>query len=273
MKKVKQSDIYAISAYTIDNKPTEVKALITKYGIALPANASQDDIDKAFIALNKKSKTFRKDFSALAATSISSDNNFMHWLYFAGMENTSLDSVFNGADGFRDFAGQGKTSLNSVFNGADGFRDFVSQGKDSLESVFNGFAGQEKTSLDSVFNGADGVTGTGLKATPLINSDGTLKTGSSTTSTARTTKPRSGKLGEAFDSDTIKNIINTGLNIWATKSGTTADINQGRTDYTTNPNSSAPAPSKGIGTTGIVLLVIGGLAAIGVLVYTMNKKK
>jgi hypothetical protein len=218
--KVAQKDIYAISAYTIDNNPDGSKALIRKYGVQLPANASKADIDKAFGALLKTSKTFRRDFAALAQESISKNNSFLGYLGFVDQGNgTSLDNVYNG---------------------------FVKQGKG--------------TSLDDIFVGASAGAQAGSVNDP------------------QTTTKSSGGVSwtDYVSPDTVKNIINTGLNVWASKSGTTADtsnnLNQGRADIPTNPN--VPPPAKGgMGTGTIVLIVVGVVAALGATIYFATKKK
>lgn len=217
--KVAQKDIYAISAYTIDNNPDGSKALIRKYGVQLPANASKADVDKAFGALLKTSKTFRRDFAALAQESISKNNSFLGYLGFVDQGNgTSLDNVYNG---------------------------FVKQGKG--------------TSLDDIFVGANAGAEVGSANDPQKKKD---SSGVSWT--------------DYVSPDTVKNIINTGLNVWASKSGTTADtsagLNQGRADIPTNPNVPPPAQG-GMGTGTIVLIVLGVVAALGATIYFATKKK
>lgn len=234
--KVAQKDIYAISAYTIDNNPDGSKALIRKYGVQLPANASKADVDKAFGALLKTSKTFRRDFASLAQQTISKNNSFLGWLGFVDQGNgTSLNNVFN------NFVDQGNgTSLNKVYNG------FVDQGKG--------------TSLDDIFVGANAGAEVGSANDPQTK-----------------TKSSGGVSWTDYVSpDTVKNIINTGLNVWASKSGTTADtsnnLNQGRADIPTNPNVPPPAEG-GMGTGTIVLIVVGVVAALGATIYFATKKK
>ena len=205
---INQKDIYAVSAYTIDNNPEGTKTLIRKYGVVLPANASKADIDKAFAALLKTSKTFRRDFAALAQQSISNNNNFLEFLNF-------------------------------------GHQNFVQQGKG--------------TSLDDIFVGASAGSQVGSITDPSKTSD---KQGVS--------------WSDYLDPDTVKRVINTGLNVWASREGTTADttnnINQGRLDIPNNPNTPPPA-SGGMGTGTIVLIVVGVLGALGAIVYFATKKK
>jgi hypothetical protein len=200
---INQKDIYAVSAYTIDNNPEGTKTLIRKYGVVLPANASKADIDKAFAALLKTSKTFRRDFAALAQETISQNKNFL------------------------------------------GFLNFVQEGKG--------------TSLDDIFVGASAGSQVG-----------------STTDPAKTSDKQGVSWSDYLDPDTVKRVINTGLNVWATREGTTSDttnnINQGRADIPNNPNTPPPA-SGGMGTGTIVLIVVGVLGALGAVVYFATKKK
>lgn len=202
---INQKDIYAVSAYTIDNNPEGTKTLIRKYGVVLPANASKADIDKAFAALLKTSKTFRRDFAALAQETISQNKNFL------------------------------------------GFLNFVQEGKG------------KGTSLDDIFVGASAGAQVG-----------------STTDPAQTSDKQGVSWSDYLDPDTVKRVINTGLNVWATREGTTADtannINQGRLDIPNNPQT-PPTAKGGMGTGTIVLIVVGVLGALGAVVYFATKKK
>ncbi len=200
MKNLKPNEIYAVSAMTIDNNTEGVKTLITKYGVILPKNASRTDIDKAFAALLRKSKSFRNDFASLAADEAQNSNNFANFIY---------------ADGFQ---GRGIGTTSAPIKTPDPI--------------------PVKTSLPN----------TGAKSSSAFR--------------------------EAFDADTIKNIINTGLNIWATRSGTTAsttnDLQSGRENLNLQPENQS---TRGIGTTGIVLISVGAIAAVGVLIYYLSKNK
>jgi hypothetical protein len=199
MKNLKSNEIYAVSAMTIDNNTEGVKTLINKYGVILPPNASRSDVDKAFAALLRKSKSFRSDFAALAADESQKGENFSNFMEFLGM------------------SGRG------------------------------------------------------------ITTESTLKTPDPIpvkTSLPNTTAKKPSAFREAFDADTIRNVINTGLNIWATRSGTTAaTTNDLQTGRETLGLQGQNQPTRGIGTTGIVLISVGAIAAIGVLVYYLSKNK
>lgn len=200
MKNLKPNEIYALSAMTIDNNTEGVKSLITKYGVILPTNASRSDIDKAFAALLRKSKSFRNDFAALAANESQKGENFANFMEFSGVSGRGI-----------------------------------------------------------------GTTSAPLKTPDPIP----VKT-----SLPNTTAKKPSAFADAFDADTIRNIINTGLNIWATRSGTTAattnDLQSGRESLNLQPESQQ---TRGIGTTGIVLISIGAVAAVGVLIYYLSKNK
>jgi hypothetical protein len=196
MKTLTPNELYALTAMTIDNNTEGVKTLITKYGVILPTNASRSDIDKAFAALLRKSKSFRNDFAALAANESDNSENFSN---------------------FMEMSGRGITTSSTL------------KTPDPIP-VKN----------------------------PLPN-----------TSTKGTSEFR-----KAFDSDTIKNIINTGLGIWAARSGTTASTtNDLQTGRETLGLQQQNQPTRGIGTTGIVLISVGAIAAIGVLIYYLSKNK
>jgi hypothetical protein len=199
MKTLTPNEIYAVTAMTIDNNTEGVKSLITKYGVILPSNATRSDIDKAFAALLRKSKSFRNDFAALAADESQKGENFSNFMEFLGM------------------SGRG------------------------------------------------------------ITTESTLKTPDPIpvkTSLPNTTAKKPSAIREALDADTIRNVINTGLNIWATRSGTTAattnDLQMGRETLGLQGQNQ---PTRGIGTTGIVLISVGAIAAIGVLIYYLSKNK
>lgn len=203
MKNLKPNEIYALTAMTIDNNTDGVKTLIKKYGVILPQNANRADVDKAFSALLRKSKSFRNDFSLLAANESQKDNNFLNFMHFVEMSGRGIGS---------------------------------------------GFSEPKPLKIPDPIPVKTSLPNTNIR--------------------------KSSSFSEAFDSDTIKNIINTGLNIWAVKSGTTAsttnDLQSGRESLNAE---TANTSTQGIGTTGIVLISVGAIAAIGVLVYYLSKKK
>lgn len=62
------TQVYAITALTIDEKPNEVVRIIRKHGVMLPNNPTKKQIENAFGSLLPKSEAFRKDFSKLAGS-------------------------------------------------------------------------------------------------------------------------------------------------------------------------------------------------------------
>jgi hypothetical protein len=62
------TQVYAITALTIDEKPNEVVRVIRKHGVMLPANPTKKQIETAFGSLLPKSEAFRKDFAKLAGS-------------------------------------------------------------------------------------------------------------------------------------------------------------------------------------------------------------
>lgn len=88
-------------------------------------------------------------------------------------------------------------------------------------------------------------------------------------------KERRGRLGEYLSPEVVKQIINTGLNIWAAKSGTTPadtsnDLDDGRDD-----NGASDVGRSGIGVTGLVVggLVAATLVGVGIYFWYKNSKK
>lgn len=197
MKQVNQDKAgFAAIAWTIDNRPDQVKSLVKKHGIDVPVGSGKAGIQKAVAALMAKSKGFAKDFSQLFRR-----------------ENTG------------EFA-------NFVYATGD-------SGEGSLVSNTSSGSSTKKAFADTT-------------------------------------------VGKVFSSDNISNWINTGLGVWAAKKtgqgGNAADnintgIDYGR-DYGTGGSGNSPAPaSKGIGTTGIILISLGAVALLGTVIYLATRKK
>lgn len=96
-----------------------------------------------------------------------------------------------------------------------------------------------------------------------------------------------GKFGSwvsgVFDKDTMQNIINTGLGIWAyqktggTGVGSTTPIDQGRQDYTGGNTGGGTGSGnedkpKGLGVGAIIGISLVGLALVGGVIYAVTKK-
>lgn len=199
MKQVDQNKAgFAAVAWTIDKRPDQVKSLVRKHGIDVPAGSGNEGIQRGVAALMASSKSFAKDF----------------------------------ADLFK----------------AENQREYAN------------------------FTYATGDDGMGGSAS------------SSSSSSSSSTKKAFGDttIGKVFSSDNISNWINTGLGVWAAKktgqTGSAADninsgINYGR-DYGMGGTGDQQAPpSKGIGTTGIVLISLGSLALLGTIIYLATRNK
>jgi hypothetical protein len=102
---------------------------------------------------------------------------------------------------------------------------------------------------------------------------------SPTSKTGTTGGKTSGKsgLGNFLTPEFVQGLLATGLSIWAyNKTGKTADelkgnLDEGRNDPNYNPDGNAQSKG-GLSTTGIVLISLGVIAAIGVAVYYVRKK-
>lgn len=198
MKQVNQDKAgFAAVAWTIDNRPDQVKELVRKHGIDVPAGSGKAGIQRGVAALMASSKAFAKDFSQLFRSE--NKGEYANFIYATG---------------------------------------------------------------DSGLGGAASNTGTSGNTTKKAFADTTV--------------------GKVFSSDNISNWINTGLGVWAAKktgqTGNAADnintgIDYGR-DYGSGGSGNTPAPaSKGIGTTGIVLISVGAVALLGTIIYIATKNK
>jgi len=86
--------------------------------------------------------------------------------------------------------------------------------------------------------------------------------------------------GSTFTPEFIQGLLATGLSIWAyNKTGKTSDelkgnLDEGRNDpnYNTGNNNNDSNTKGGLSTTGIVLISLGVITAIGVAVYFVRKK-
>ena len=97
---------------------------------------------------------------------------------------------------------------------------------------------------------------------------------SNSTSNAPSKKSGSG-IGSYFTPEFVQGLLSTGLGIWAySKTGKTpqevqGNLDEGRNDPNYNANNNQP---KGLSTTGVVLISLGVITAIGVAVYFIRKK-
>lgn len=269
MAQIKSSTLYAIASKTIDSRPQEVIALIRKNGIMISDEASADTIDKAFVSLLTKSKAFQQQFAQLATkTVITGDAT----ISFDG--SVANDGAFN------------KSSLS--FDGTlarDGAMEMSNFKDVSNEVNFEGAF--PKSSFDDIsdevnFSGAGLSTSSAPKPPkPPTTAKVTAPTKSSSTSGSGSSSGGSKKSGSGFGStftpEFIMGLLTTGLSIWAyNKTGKTSDelkgnLDEGRNDPNYNTGDNNNQPKGGLSTTGIVLISLGVITAIGVAVYFVRK--
>jgi len=311
MAQIKSSALYAITSKTIDSRPNEVIALIRKNGVMIPDGASKDTIDKAFISLITKSKAFQQQFAQLATKTVIEGNATISFDGSVGNDGAFQKSnlMFDGSVG-NDGAFK-KSSLmfdGSVANDGgfskSGFNFDGSVAQDGAFAKSNlSFDGSlardgampisnfkdvsnevnfEGTFPMSRFNDvSDEVNFSGAGLSTSSSSAPKPPTTSPITSPAKsgsTSSKKSGSgLGNTFTPEFIQGLLATGLSIWAyNKTGKTSDELKGNLDEGRNdPNYNAGdnnQPKGGLSTTGIVLISLGVITAIGVAVYFVRKK-
>ena len=306
MAQIKSSALYAITSKTIDSRPNEVIALIRKNGVMIPDGASSDTIDKAFVSLITKSKAFQQQFAQLATKtvmegdatisfdgSVSNDGAFKKSsLMFDG--SVSDDGAFN-KSGFSfdgSVAQDGAFGKSNLSFDASLTRDGAMQ-MSNFKDVSNevNFEGAfPKSSFDDIsdevnFSGAGlSTSSTSSAPKPPTTAKVTAPTKSSSTSGSGSSSGGSKKSGSGFGStftpEFIQGLLATGLSIWAyNKTGKTSDelngnLDEGRNDpnYNTGDNNNNSNTKGGLSTTGIVLISLGVITAIGVAVYFVRKK-
>ena len=304
MAQIKSSALYAITSKTIDSRPNEVIALIRKNGVMIPDGASSDTIDKAFVSLITKSKAFQQQFAQLATKtvmegdatisfdgSVSNDGAFKKSsLMFDG--SVSDDGAFN-KSGFSfdgSVAQDGAFGKSNLSFDASLTRDGAMQ-MSNFKDVSNevNFEGAfPKSSFDDIsdevnFSGAGlSTSSTSSAPKPPTTAKVTAPTKSSSTSGSGSSSGGSKKSGSGFGStftpEFIQGLLATGLSIWAyNKTGKTSDelkgnLDEGRIDPNYNTGDNNNQPKGGLSTTGIVLISLGVITAIGVAVYFVRKK-
>lgn len=168
-----------------------------------------------------------------------------------------------------------------------GFRkDFsrlaVSSAKD-LQEQYTNMSGY----LNETGSEKEKIKGRGLQVQPTKTDEGpapgTIKIQTPTPTYTPKTKEK-GKfgswVGEVFDKDTMQNIINTGLGIWAYQktgggisTGGANPIDQGRNEYKDGGQGgdSDKDKDKGLGVGAIVGIVLVGVSLIGIVIYSISK--
>lgn len=315
MAQIQSSNLYAITAKTIDTRPREVIALIRRNGVMIPDGASSQTIDKAFATLITKSKAFQQQFAQLATKtvlegdatlsfdgSVAQDGAFRKSnLMFDGsvaqdgaFKKSSL--MFDGSvanDGaftksnlsFDASVAQdgafGKSNLS--FDGSlarDGAMPMSNFKDVSNEVNFEGTFPMSRfndVSTEVNFSGAglsSSSSNSAPKAPEPIKSPASSGSGKSSGSASNGKKSGSG-LGSYFTPEFVQSLLSTGLGIWAySKTGKTpqevqGNLDEGRNDPNYNANNNQP---KGLSTTGVVLISLGVITAVGLAVYFMRKK-
>jgi hypothetical protein len=306
MAQIQSSNLYAISAKTIDTRPKEVIALIRKNGVMIPDGASSKTIDKAFASLITKSKAFQQQFAQLATKTVMEGNATISFdgsvaqdgafrksnLMFDGSvaqdgafkkSNLSFDGSV-ARDGaftksnlsFDASVGQdgafGKSSFS--FDGSlarDGAMPMSNFKDVSNEVNFEGtFPMSRFNDVSTEVNFSGAGLGTTTPSAPKAPAPITMTPKPSAPSTGGSKK--SG-LGSYFTPEFVQSLLTTGLGVWAySKTGQTPqqvqnNLDEGRNDPSYNQNQ-----PKGLSTTGVVLISLGVITAIGVAVYYMRKK-
>jgi hypothetical protein len=130
----------------------------------------------------------------------------------------------------------------------------------------------DDVSTEVNFSGAGiGTTSSPPKAPAPITSPS-----KSTTTSSGSSKKSGAGFGSYFSPEFVQSLLTTGLGVWAfSKTGQTPqqvqnNLEEGRNDPSYNQNN--PPPAKGLSTTGVVLISLGVITAIGVAVYFMRKK-
>lgn len=290
MAQIQSSNLYAITAKTIDTRPNEVIALIRRNGVMIPDGASSKTIDKAFASLITKSKAFQQQFAQLATKtvmdgdvaisfdgSVAQDGAFRKSnLSFDG--SVAQDGAFKKSNlsfdaSVAEDGGFGKSSFS--FDGSlarDGAMPMSNFKDVSNEVNFEGtfpMSRFDDVSTEVNFSGAG--LGTTSSTPPKAPTPITSTSKPATSSTSGTKKLG---LGSYFTPEFVQSLLTTGLGVWAfSKTGQTPqqvqnNLDEGRNDPAYNQN----PPAKGLSTTGVVLISLGVITAIGVAVYFMRKK-
>jgi hypothetical protein len=293
MAQIKSSALYAITSKTIDSRPKEVIALIRKNGVMIPDGASSDTIDKAFISLITKSKAFQQQFAQLATKTVIEGNATISFDGSVGNDGAFQKSnlMFDGSvandggfskSGFNfdgSVAQDGAFAKSNLsFDGSlarDGAMPMSNFKDVSNEVNFEGAF--PRSSFDDVstevnFSGA-GLSTSSTSSAPKPPTSSPI----SAPSKSGSSSPKKSGVGNFLTPEFVQGLLATGLSIWAyNKTGKTSDelkgnLDEGRNDpnYNTGNNNQ---PKGGLSTTGIVLISLGVITAIGVAVYFVRKK-
>jgi hypothetical protein len=287
MAQIKSSALYAITSKTIDSRPNEVIALIRRNGVMIPDGASKDTIDNAFVSLITKSRAFQQQFAQLATKTVVEGGATIS---FDG--SVANDGAFNKSSLMFDgsVANDGAFNKSSLsFDGTlarDGAMEMSNFKDVSNEVNFEGAF--PKSSFDDIsdevnFSGA-GLSSSSSKpptsSAPKSPTTSVITAPSKSGSSSGGSKKSGSGFGSTFTPEFIQGLLATGLSIWAyNKTGKTSDelkgnLDEGRNDpnYNTGNNNNDSNTKGGLSTTGIVLISLGVITAIGVAVYFVRKK-
>ena len=294
MAQIKSSALYAVISKTIDSRPKEVIALIRKNGVMIPDGASSDTIDRAFISLVTKSKAFQQQFAQLATKTVMEGNATISFdgsvANDGAFKKSSLmfdGSVANdGAFAKSNLSYDGSVSEDGAFTKSNfSFDGSLARDGAMPMSNFKDVSNEvnfEGTFPMSRFNDVStevNFSGAGLSSSSFLSEPKTpppIPIKSTSGTPTNNTKSKSG-LGKYFTPEFVQGLFTTGLSIWAyNKTGKTADelkgnLDEGRNDPNYNPDSSNQSKG-GLSTTGIVLISLGVITAIGVAVYLVRNK-
>ena len=290
MAQIKSSALYAITSKTIDSRPNEVIALIRRNGVMIPDGASKDTIDNAFVSLITKSRAFQQQFAQLATKtvveggatisfdgSVANDGAFnKSSLMFDG--SVGNDGAFNKSNLMFDgsVANDGAFNKSSLsFDGTlarDGAMEMSNFKDVSNEVNFEGAF--PKSSFDDIsdevnFSGA-GLSTSSTSSAPKPPTTSKVTAPTKSGSTSGGSKKSGSSFGSTFTPEFIQGLLATGLSIWAyNKTGKTSDelkgnLDEGRNDPNYNTGDNNNQPKGGLSTTGIVLISLGVITAIGV---------
>ena len=280
MPQIKSSALYAITSKTIDSRPNEVIALIRKNGVMIPDGASKDTIDNAFVSLITKSKAFQQQFAQLATKTVIEGGATISFDGSVGndgaFKNSSL--MFDGSVGNDGAFKNSSLSFDGTL-ARDGAMEMSNFKDVSNEVNFEGAF--PKSSFDDIsdevnFSGA-GLSTSSTSSAPKPPTTSVITAPSKSGSTSGG-KKSGGGFGSTFTPEFIQGLLATGLSIWAyNKTGKTSDelkgnLDEGRIDPNYNTGDNNNQPKGGLSTTGIVLISLGVITAIGVAVYFVRKK-
>lgn len=166
------------------------------------------------------------------------------------------------------------------------FANLATSAAEEIQQEYSGLSGYHSLS-GSTTTSASTLQGRGLSTTttnPLQPTGGVTIQNRNPENKVSSGKGKFGSwVSGVFDKDTMQNIINTGLGIWAYQKtggagvGGMTPIDQGRQDYTGGGTGGTTGgggekPPKGLSVGAIVGISLVGLALVGGVIYAVTKK-